>query len=238
MSAPYRLLGRRDAPVLIVADHASNHVPPGLDLGIDPALLHAHIALDIGVAELAAELVGRHGMAAILGGVSRLVIDYNREEDAPGLVPQESDGAILRGNRAADIAHRIAHYYRPYHAQVAALAGQAHAPFLLSLHSFTPRLATRPHESRPWELGILYNQDQRTAPVAIRYLRELGYRVGDQQPYSGTQLNATMNRHAEAWGRPYLGVEVRQDLAADPARRPRLADDLAALVHHVRQSLA
>ena len=30
--------------------------------------------------------------AAILGGVSRLVVDFNRDEDAPGAVPIASDG--------------------------------------------------------------------------------------------------------------------------------------------------
>jgi predicted N-formylglutamate amidohydrolase len=29
-------------------------------------------------------------------------------------------------------------------------------------------------------------------------------------------LNATMNRHAEAEGRPYLGIEICQDEIADP----------------------
>ncbi len=238
MSAPYHLLGDPAANVLIVADHASNHVPPGIDLGIDPALLDDHVALDIGVAELAAELVRRHDMAAILGGVSRLVIDYNREADAPGLIPHESDGKPVPGNRDADVAHRIAHYYDPYHGQVAALTAQAHQPFILSLHSFTPQLAARPYEARPWEIGILYNEDERAAPHAIRLLADRGYVVGDQEPYSGKLLNATMNRHAEAHGRPYLGVEVRQDIAADPVRRPRLAEDLSAVVQHLRQSLA
>lgn len=238
MSVPFHILGDPAADVLIVADHASNHVPPGIDPGIEAALLTDHVALDIGVAELAGELVQRHGMAAILGGVSRLVIDYNREPDAPGLVPRESDGWPIPGNRDADTASRIARYYDPYHERVAALAGQNHAPFILSLHSFTPQLAARPHEARPWEIGILYNEDERTAPHAIRLLSARGYLVGDQLPYSGKLLNATMNRHAEAHGRPYLGVEVRQDIAADPARRPALAADLATVVTELRQMLA
>ena len=40
----------------------------------------------------------------------------------------------------------------------------------------------------------------------------MGVTVGDNEPYSGKQLNATMDRHAEANGIPYLTIEVRQDL--------------------------
>ena len=73
MSAAFEILGTPQAGgVLIVADHASNHVPHGIDLGIDPVLLDQHIAWDIGVAEVAHLLVTRCGFAGILGGVSRL----------------------------------------------------------------------------------------------------------------------------------------------------------------------
>ena len=44
-----------------------------------------------------------------------------------------------------------------------------------------------------------------------------GVIVGDQLPYSGKILNATMNRHGEGTGTPYLGIEVRQDLIESAA---------------------
>jgi len=57
--------------------------------------------------------------------------------------------------------------------------------------------------------------------------------VGDQQPYSGKLLNATMNRHAEADGRPYLGVEIRQDEISDAAGQARWAGRLARIANRV-----
>jgi predicted N-formylglutamate amidohydrolase len=87
---------------------------------------------------------------------------------------------------------------------------------LISLHSFTPQLATKPEEERPWEIGILYNQDDRAARIAIPLLEAADVRVGDQEPYSGKLLNATMNRHGEDTGTAYLGVEMRQDLIGTP----------------------
>jgi predicted N-formylglutamate amidohydrolase len=237
MSAPYHVLGQWDADVLIVADHASNHVPEGIDLGIDPALRHEHVAIDIGVAGVARHLVAGWGYAAILGGVSRLVIDYNREPDAAALVPVASDGHEIPGNRGIDIGERIARYHAPYHHQVAALAGMDHAPFILSLHSFTPGLRSRPDEVRPWEIGILYNEDDRAPRLAIPALQGAGLVVGDQEPYSGKILNATMNRHAEAHGRPYLGVEIRQDLIRNEAGQARFAAILGPLLGYLRQAL-
>ena len=51
---PFRLVGEpRFGGILIVSDHASNRVPPGVDLGIDAALLMEHVAIDIGVAAVA-----------------------------------------------------------------------------------------------------------------------------------------------------------------------------------------
>jgi predicted N-formylglutamate amidohydrolase len=62
--------------------------------------------------------------------------------------------------------------------------------------------------------------------------------VGDQQPYSGRLLNATMNRHAEAHGRPYLGLEIRQDLIGEEAGQARWAARLARIIPQVTAGLA
>src|SRR3546814_13904053 len=88
---------------------------------------------------------------------------------------------------------------------------------MLSLHSFTPSLAAHPDQARPWHVGVLYNEDDRLAAAAIAALEAEGMVVGDQQPYSGKLLNATMNRHAEANFIPYVGIEMRQDLVGDAA---------------------
>lgn len=237
MTAPFRILGDPAAPILIIADHASNHVPDGIDLGLPPEVMREHVALDIGVAEVAALLVETGQCSAILGGVSRLVIDYNREPDAAGLVPVQSDGHHIEGNSVAEVAQRLALYYEPYHAEVARLAGQAHRPFILSLHSFTPSLRSRPDEARPWEIGILWNEDDRAPRIAIPLLEAAGLVVGANEPYSGKVLNATMNRHAEAHGRPYLGVEMRQDLAKDKVGQKLFSDILNPILMECRNKI-
>lgn len=224
--------------LLIIADHASSHVPDDVDLGISPELLTNHIAIDIGVAEVSALLARQLGCTAILGGVSRLVIDLNREDDAPGLLPVMSDGHAIPGNRHADLADRMIRFHHPYHHHVGHLLDNMGSPFILSVHSFTPQLASDPHQQRPWDIGVLYNEDDRAARIAIPLLEEAGLIVGDQLPYSGKLLNATMNRHAEGNGIPYLGVEIRQDLIGDAAGQQRFARILEPVVLECRGRLA
>jgi predicted N-formylglutamate amidohydrolase len=209
--------GAEDSAFLLIADHASNRVPDDIDLGIDPALLNDHIALDIGVAPLGRALCAALTCPGILGNISRLVVDLNREEDAPHIIPTSSDGQDIPGNTLSDDtrAARIALYWAPYHDRVTAQIARQKPRLLISLHSFTPQLATRPEEARPWQIGILYNADERAARQAIPALEAQGVLVGDQLPYSGKLLNATMNRHGEANGIAYLGIEMRQDLIGD-----------------------
>ena len=84
---------------------------------------------------------------------------------------------------------------------------------------------------------MLYNQDDRAARIAIPLLAAEGLVVGDQEPYSGKLLNATMNRHAEAEGRPYLGIEIRQDQIADAAGQQFWASLLGRICNDVALKL-
>ena len=221
--------------ILIVADHASNRVPDDIDLGIDTALLNEHVAIDIGVAGVAQRMVEQPGIAAFLANVSRLVCDCNRDEDAPAVIPHSSDGHAIPGN-LFDVERRevrLERFFRPYHDALAALLDQAPPRLIVSLHSFTPSLASRPEEQRPWQCGILYNEDDRASRLAIPLLEAEGLIVGDQQPYSGKLLNATMNRHAEAHGRPYFGIEIRQDQITDEPGQAAWAERLVRVARQV-----
>lgn len=226
------------ADTLLLCDHASNRVPEDVDLGIDAALLDKHIAIDIGAAAVTRALAGRLDAPAILATVSRLVIDLHRESDHSRLIPVESDGHEIPGNRGADRAGRIARFHAPYHRTIADRIRAERPRLILSIHSFTPRLETDPGPQRPWEVGILYNRDARAARPAIAWLREQGLTVGDNEPYSGRLLNATLNRHAEANGIPSIAVEIRNDLIADASGTGHWAQLLENLACHLRNGLA
>ncbi|GAB5350627.1 hypothetical protein TMRH483_01560 [Qipengyuania sp. 483] len=232
---PYRQVGAeaaRPGGLLCVVDHASNHVPEGIELGIDPRLLEQHIAIDIGVEGIADRLARRHDIPAHIACVSRLVCDFHRTEDDAAVVPSESDGHLIPGNIGADVEARLNLFHRPYHYELGKLIERVKPRMIIALHSFTPSLATS-DEQRPWEVGLLYNQDDRAARHAIRLFGEQGLTVGDNEPYSGKQLNATMDRHAEANGIPYCTVEIRQDQIATEAGQARWAVMLADVLGRV-----
>jgi len=66
----------------------------------------------------------------------------------------------------------------------------------------------------------------------------MGFTVGDNQPYSGKQLNATMDRHAEANGIPYLTIELRQDLVSRKSHQAVWADRIAQVAQQVQAALS
>lgn len=231
------IIGGGDPDVLLLCDHASNHVPGDIDLGIDPALLDRHIAIDIGAAPLTRALASALDVPAILATVSRLVIDLNREVGHGGLIPERSDGHTIFGNVDLDPAERIARFHRPYHATIEAEIDRWRPTLIVAVHSFTSALETG-GEYRPWEVGILSNRDRRAADIAVPLLAAQGFTVGDNQPYSGQVLNATLNRHAEARGIASLSLEIRNDQIGDDAGVARWAEILAPVIANVRNRLA
>ncbi|RKF23229.1 N-formylglutamate amidohydrolase [Altericroceibacterium spongiae] len=232
--SPFKQIGTpQKGDIVAICDHASNHVPADIDLGIGPELLEKHIAYDIGTEGVVDRLAVRHHVPVHHALVSRLVIDLHREEDSPGLIPETSDGHLIPGNLGADREGRIARFYKPYHEAFARWIAPAEPRLLLSIHSFTPDLESKA-EDRPWEVGLLYNEDDRAARHAIRMFAQQGCVVGDNEPYSGKLLNATMNRHAEAHGIPYLAIEIRNDLIAHETGQSRWA----AMIHDIAGRVA
>jgi predicted N-formylglutamate amidohydrolase len=221
--------------ILIIADHASNYVPASLELGLSADQLREHIAWDIGVAAVAEKLCVQFGFAAFLGGVSRLVVDCNRERNNPSVIPQSSDGTAIAGNilDSAQREARLSEYYDPYHAALSQLLADFRPKLILSLHSFTPKLRSDPVQKRPWDIGVLYNEYEIASHLMIAELQACGLNVGDQQPYSGKLLNATMNTHAEANGIPYAGIEMRQDLVSDNAGIDRFVQILGQCSNNI-----
>jgi len=240
MVDPFQILGEpKIGGILIIGDHASNAVPGDVALGLDADNLNAHIAWDIGVDPVAHILTQDTRFAAFLGRYSRLVVDLNREESEAGAIPSDSDGRRIPGNDLdqAQRADRIAQYHRPYHDRLETLLRECRPALILSLHSFTPALKTRPDEARPWDVGVLYNTQEAASKTAIPFLQDAGLNVGDQLPYSGKLLNATMNRHAEANDIPYIGIEMRQDLVGDAAGQAIYAHILSGMCHFVSEQL-
>ena len=228
MDAPFTLIPPvpgGTSKLLFLCDHASNRVPPDYDgLGLPAPLFETHIAYDIGAASVTEALAQAYGAAAVLGTVSRLVIDLNRGADDPTLVMKLSDGSIVPGNRNADraeVARRLARFHAPYHAaiheQISRLGPGA---ILISIHSFTPAWKG---VRRPWEMGVLYGRDARLARPLMAQLAMAGFSVGDNEPYTGALEGDTLDTHGTRTGHANVLIEMRQDFLSTP----QMAQDFA-----------
>ena len=219
------------SPFLLLGDHAGKTVPHALGtLGLTDAQFGLHIALDIGIEGLGAELSTLLDATFIHQRYSRLVIDCNRQPGSQGAILAISDGVSIPGN--ADLSPqavqaRVVEIYQPYQDQIARTldARTGRPTLLIALHSFTPSMDGR---DRPWRLGVLHRHDSAFSTALLALLRaELGGAVGDNQPYAMDGTDNTIPLHADPRGLDYLELEVRQDLLATTADQRSLARWLA-----------
>lgn len=211
------------SPFLLIGDHAGRAIPEALaDLGVSSEDRARHIAVDIGISALGHALSGRLDAVFIAQHWSRLVIDCNRDPGSDAAVPTVSDGTIIPGNRDLSPqarAARVDEIHGPYQQAVAeAIAARMAEPrptVLVSLHSFTPRLAGG--EPRPWDAGVLHDGgDPRFALAMLERMRHAnGLAIGDNEPYRMDSVDHTVPRHAYAARLPYVELEVRQDHLAN-----------------------
>lgn len=235
----YVLNAVSEVPILLVCDHASCRFPESLgDMGLDPFARRCHLAIDIGAGALTECVSDSLGVTAVLAQYSRLVIDCNRELLDPGAFLEFGDGIVVPGNRnlhQSDKDDRAEAIYWPYHnaikQQIKRLKSIGPPPAFISMHSFTPVLNG---ESRPWQVGILWDADSRLSDILIEEFRAAGYETGDNQPYSGkAPQDFTIDYHAQPIRIPHVGIEVRQDLIADVAG----IESIAAVMHKIIDSI-
>ena len=229
--------GRR---LIIACDHAGRTIPRSLGtLGLEEQYLDDHIAWDIGAAGVARILCRRLGCVAVLGNYSRLVIDLNRQLDDATAIPAISDGVLIPGNlnlgelqRTQRIRELFMPYHEALHREIMSMTSADHAPAMVNIHSFTPR---QHGLDRPWDVGVLWDADARLALPLMARLRSGGdLLVGDNEPYSGRHpADFTADHHAERLGLACAGVEIRQDLVADPGGHTAWADRLARALEAV-----
>ena len=212
-------------------------------MGLDPAAQRCHLAWDIGAGALTEQLAERLGATAVLAEYSRLVVDCNRDLMDPSAFLEFGDGVVIYGNRglgqrAKD--ERASEIFWPYHyaidTELKRLSSIEYPPLVVAVHSFTPVLDG---VSRPWQIGVLWDADRDTAEIVIDGFREHGYRVGDNEPYSGkAPMDFTIDHHAEASGLPHAGIEIRHDLIDNDAGVETIAAILTAIIDRLPSGTA
>ena len=163
-------------PIVVVCDHASNRIPADYaSFGFEEDALQTHIAWDPGALAVARLLSAELDAPLIWPDVSRLVIDCNRAADVPSLIVTESEGRKVEANRAlsdGERKRRLDSIHGAYHAAIEACLARrqaAHLPTsLIAIHSYTPVYLGK---ARPWQVGILFDDDRRMADLLIRALK-------------------------------------------------------------------
>ncbi len=240
---PYEVIdGDRSLGLVLVADHARNALPEEYgDLGLPASEFERHIAYDIGVEHVIRELARLTRAPAVFATFSRLLIDPNRGDDDPTLIRQVYDGTIIPANYPMpedERERRLENYYRPYHDAVGAMIASVHeasggAPFVFSVHSFTPKMQGR---TRPWHVGILWDNDGRAAVPLIEMLAaEPGIVAGDNEPYDGALKGDTMYKHCSVNGFAHALIELRQDLIGSSTEAIAWARRLAPILDAVNR---
>jgi len=235
--------GDSTLPILLVCDHASRRFPAALGtMGLDPVARRCHLALDIGAGGLTEHLATALSATAVLCQYSRLVVDCNRQLMDPGAFLEFGDGIPVPGNRNLrqdDKDARANEIYWPYHhavdKQVQRLTTTGPSPAFISMHSFTPVLNG---QSRPWEIGLLWDTDLRLREIFLKDFREAGFNVGDNEPYSGkAPADFTVDHHAEVPGLPHIGIEIRQDLINDAPGVARLGNIMHKIIESIPERI-
>ena len=210
------------SPIVLVCDHASNHLPQRYgSLGLTADDLLKHFAWDPGALALSRRLSTLLDAPLVYGCVSRLALDVNRHPSDVDGIAEAADGARVPGNTGLSTRERerrVAEIYAPYHAAVEALlanrAQHGRRSALVGIHTFTPSLQG---VVRPWHCGVIFASDSRMGEALVKGLRdEHGLVVGVNQPYAPSdRVYHTMSRHGEANGNPAVMIEVRNDLVSD-----------------------
>jgi predicted N-formylglutamate amidohydrolase len=228
------------SPFVLICEHATNYLPPEYaTLGLADTDMLRHIAWDPGALPVSLKMAELLDATLVEAGVSRLAIDCNRPLDAPDLIPHVSETTVVPGNAELteeQRAERIALSWQPFHETIGELVAErlaaARETWLVTIHSFTP---VYKGVARPWQVGILHDDDERLSAPLISALRSTGnLNVGDNQPYSpADRVYFTLERHARSRALPCAMIEIRNDEICGDAEQRRWAQRLATILETI-----
>jgi predicted N-formylglutamate amidohydrolase len=216
---------RGASPFVIVCDHASNRIPPRYgDFGLTATERLSHIAWDPGALAVSRLLSDMLDAPLVEATFSRLIIDPNRDLDAPDLIWTLSERTRIAANENIsdeERAFRIANYHRPFHGAIdMLLEARRHAgqeTIVVCMHSFTPVYLG---QARPWPIGLIHGQDER---FTRRFRDALAaekpeLNIGWNEPYAALNgVTLTLEKHGDGRGLEATMIEIRHDEILEPA---------------------
>jgi len=151
-----------------------------------------------------------------MGKYSRLLVDLNRGEHHPKLIPRQAFGLDVPGNcdiEASERHYRLERYWRPYRDGVTDAMRRliaCGAPLVhWSVHSFTPNLHG---VERRADVGLLYDPgrtlERELVSGTVLRLRQAGFHVRRNYPYRGVSDGLTRHCRTLLPDHAYAGIEI------------------------------
>ncbi len=217
--------------LLLLCDHASYRLPSGF-AGVPDRILLDHYGWDIGALGIARVVAQELSAGLVRSDFSRLLIDPNRGVAAKDLIRQDLGIEMNADVGDEERQRRIASFYQPYHRAIdEVLDADRKILGVIAIHTFTPTLGGI---KRKWDTGLIYDVEQEKdvvcAEFLMKFLRQEGFCVGDNEPYPPLAGDSLV-RHGGERGLVGVGIEVRNDLVRVDATQKewglRLASGLA-----------
>ena len=226
------------SPLLLICDHANSWIPDEFgDLRVEPRMLNAHVAWDEGAETVTRTWSRILGAKAVMGVVSRLLIDPNRQPERPDVIPAVSHGVNVPGNQCLtreERESRFERFYHPYHDMVDQLVTDE-VEVLMTVHTFSQDVDP---VARDFEIGLLYDRYGAKMVELAKQFESAGCRTRLNEPYSGmSEVESTARRHGRQHGRVYFELEINSRLVDEPGKAVEWAGRLAPVLRSLTGNL-
>ena len=226
--------------LLIIVDHANNFIPSKYkNLGLPKYLTESHIAYDLNILNLSKQINILLDSDIVYGENSRLIIDLNRGQNDPTLIPSISDKKLIPGNigiSSKEFNFRKRKFYNNYHSKIKKIVNEKKIKLIISMHSFNPYFKGK---KRKTEIGILSNKDRRYSDLLIRQMaKSKRYIIGDNVPYKGELKDDTLYKHGLKKNILHTLIEVRNDLINTEIKVNKMSQFIVSSLNTINKELS
>ena len=226
--------------LLIIVDHANNFIPSQYkNLGLPKYLTESHIAYDLNILNLSKRINVLLDSDIVYGEYSRLIIDLNRGQNDPTLIPSISDKKLIPGNigiSSREFNFRKMKFYNSYHSKINKIIKKKQIKLIISMHSFNPYFKGK---KRKTEIGILSNKDRRYSNLLIRQMeKSKRYIIGDNVPYKGELKDDTLYKHGLKKNILHTLIEVRNDLINTEIKVNKMSQFIVSSLKKINKELS
>ena len=226
--------------LLIIVDHANNFIPSKYkNLGLPKYLTESHIAYDLNILNLSKQMNTLLESDIVYGENSRLIIDLNRGQNDPTLIPSISDKKLIPGNigiSSKEFNFRKRKFYNNYHSKIKKIVNEKKIKLIISMHSFNPYFKGK---KRKTEIGILSNKDRRYSDLLIRQMaKSKRYIIGDNVPYKGELKDDTLYKHGLKKNILHTLIEVRNDLINTEIKVNKMSQFIVSSLNTINKELS